>query len=308
MFLLTLLLIFLYSLNIILSQECTYQKHKFYILPLIKESNISVLKEGLHKYDYILVLETNPLNEDKYHLILSVTFPININIELSPDIIYSFESLKKFCILDLTKEKRGKYINIQGKLSEYSTDNLILSNIWIKVEKIILFTIVDSIERNNNIFYLISKNNEDDHTEKYYLLKKMSQSPEQFFQIVSVKINENINQNYFCANDNELTIGTEFTILGTSEKDQMLRNGLQYNAYNWNTQKNYVFQVLQNFICITYSKKSYEEKCFESQVDFNIYNFISEVAEKKESEVIEMTMKKINKNKEMNLRNLENSF
>ena len=68
--------------------ECEILIHNFFLLPtekVVKPVNKTL--SGLSKYDYILILKTEPKGKDKYILVLNVTFPININIELSDEII-----------------------------------------------------------------------------------------------------------------------------------------------------------------------------------------------------------------------------
>ena len=126
----------------IYNDNCEMKTHHFYLLPIEKDYyNITIQLRGLEKYDYILILKSEPRNVDKYHIVLNVSFPINVNIELSNEIIYDFISIEKFCINDF--EVEGRYINILGTLYEYSTQNKILEKIWIKVEKILLYKEID---------------------------------------------------------------------------------------------------------------------------------------------------------------------
>ena len=104
-------ILFCYLFQMYLFEICKIVDHNFYLIALKKNEKESI---WLNKYNYSLILESNPFSEnDNYHLIFSVTFPVNINIELSPEIVYKFFSSKKFCIKDLIAKTQE---NIVGKL------------------------------------------------------------------------------------------------------------------------------------------------------------------------------------------------
>lgn len=338
-FLILFLSIILFN-SIFCAEECPMDLHNFYLLPLIKEVAPEIPATGLHKYDYILILKTDPLQSDNYHMVFSVSFPINVNIELSSDIIYSFESAKKFCITDLTKEGAGRYINIVGKLSEYSTDNQILERIWIKIEKVLLNSKVEKGDK-RNFFYLLTGYNEDDadkDKKKYLLMKKMIQTiDEQFFQIVRVKIHkqESLQASFYCVNSTycgnnnnrkllenkenkgllssqsnkeyDIPIGKGFFVKGMSDEDINMRDGLTYSGfyYDGTTQKDYYFENAENFICLKYVGKMYTEKCFSStQVKFNLYSLISEAEKSSKTKFTQSKarMRKLDSNRKKYLR------
>ena len=260
-----LLIIFLFKPINNSNGNCIMHTHNFFLLPLEKKNNGNNLElEGLKKYDYMLILKTDPKNIDKYHMVLNVSFPINVNIDLSCEIIYDFISLKKFCINDLVQENKGKYVNILGKLSEYETENQILGKIWIKVEKVLFYK---EIEQSNKMttFYLLTKFSEYDKINKeYILMKKMSNDKSQIFQIVKayiMKKKDSSTNNYVCAgeyNDEyDLPIGNEFTTFESD--DNRLREKLSYNFFSQKI--NYYFTISKNLVCITYNINKYEDKC-----------------------------------------------
>lgn len=266
----------------IISQECPMKKHKFYLLPIPKieneNENVTNITDvtnntinnqknltGLYQNDYILILETDPLGDDKYEMILKVSFPININIELSTDIIYTFESKKRFCVTDLiVKESKGKLNNILGKLSEYNTENQILENVWVKVEDILYNETVGNEIGNKNNFYLLTGFKESNQKNKYILKKKMN-SKSEYFQIVRAKITE---KDLYESENNTLTIGTVFTVKSLNDQDSddtpVLRDKINYDGFTsvGTTQKNYNLEEIENFICLVYDMKTYTEKCF----------------------------------------------
>lgn len=250
-------------LSITISKEnCEMEKHKFFLLT-IKNVHQSY-GEGLEKNDYLLILKTTPLGNDKYHLVLDVTFPVNLNLELSDEIIYSFNSIEKFCLTDLTKEK-GRYVNILGTLSDHNTKNIILEKVWIKVENKLIFEEVRNDNRVN--FYLLTNYKEDDNNQKkYFLMKKLYIGINQNFQIVSVSMQrenqqKNVKTNFYCENnlkENEydLSIGDEISILGFDDK---LRETSGYHAFT--KDKKFILSDVHNFVCIKYELKNYEESC-----------------------------------------------
>ena len=258
-------LLLILSLKSIYNENCNMKTHNFYLLPIEKKSSNNTIEfQGLKKYNYILILKTEPNDVDKYHIVLDVSFPINVNIELSNEIIYCFNSLEKFCINDL--EKEGKYINILGKLYEYSTENNILERIWIKIDKILLYKNLES--NTNRIYYLLSNYSEfDDNNKKYILMKKMDieTSASQNFQIVSVNILKDqvqSNNDYLCAIKNnymnDLSIGDELTIFMTLNDDK-LRDNFEYFVYVKNTK--YKLSNVNIFLCKIYDKDKYNGNC-----------------------------------------------
>ena len=248
----------------IYNDNCYMKTHNFYLLPIEKDYyNKTIPLRGLEKYDYILILKSEPRNVDKYHIVLNVSFPINVNIELSNEIIYDFISIEKFCINDF--ETKGKYINILGTLYEYSTQNKILEKIWIKVEKILLYKEIESSK--NKIFYLLTDYNQYDKINKeYILMKKMSNEITQNFQIASVSFLKDeiqLKNNYICESEqnikNELSIGDELTIFMKLD-EEILRDNFDYAIYDKN-QKKYQIGNVKNMLCITYNNNRYDKKC-----------------------------------------------
>ena len=273
------LLFFNYSCD---SENCLMKRHNFYLIALPKEEHSEKLS-GLYKYDYNLILETDPLSEnDNYHMMFSVSFPINVNIELSPEIIYKFESKRRFCIRDLIREKNGRQNNINGKLSEYNSEIQILQNIWIKIEKVLLFKEMELYERKNKFFLLTNLNEKDINQKKYIFMKKMSKSVEnQFFQIIRVNLNNKL-EGEDCKNEENqsvLKIGTEFTVQEiNSGDDSMLREGITYETFASDEAevKSYRFENIENLVCLNYIDQKYEYKCFSnSNNKLNIINLIN---------------------------------
>ena len=253
-------LIIFFSFKSIISENCKMKNYKFFLLPLYDES--IKMYSGLKKFNYMLILKTEPKGTDKYHLVLNVTFPVNVVIDLSDEILYNFISLEKFCLLDLTKEK-GRYVNIYGTISDINTNNAILDKIWIKVENVLLFK---NLEYDRKlVYYLLTNYNENDKPSKrYFLMNKMYADMVQNFQIVSAAINkqrDDINTNYVCKNgelkaENELSIGDEISFIDLSDK---LRDDNYYTVFVKNNR--YLISRVDNFICLKYSLLNYDESC-----------------------------------------------
>lgn len=246
-------------------ENCLIKTHNFYLIPLIKEESSDKLN-GLHKYDYNLILETDPLSDnDNYHMILSVIFPINVNIDLNPEIIYKFESTNKFCLRDLIKESAGRQNNIQGKISEYNSEIQIFERIWIKVEKVLLFKNVEIYDNKNKFFLITEFYEKDKNRKKFLLMKKMSNNLDnQFFQIIRVNLTNYLETD--CLNDDEkyLKIGTEFTI---RNENSMLREGINYESIvlGESAGGSYSLKNIENLICLIYENNKYENKCFSTK-------------------------------------------
>lgn len=243
------------------TEKCEMTYHNFFLLPLKNEDRSHM--QGLIKYDYLLILKTEPLGKDRYHLILSVSFPVNVNIDLSDEILYSFVSMEKFCLRDVTKEK-GRYVNILGTISDHVTKNKILENIWVKIDKVLMFNEIDN-ERKLNYYLLTNYKDTDNDYKKYFLMKKMYNGNNQIFQIVRTlmrkeKDKQGPNDNFECKNELkeeiELKFGDEISILGTDVK---LRENFDYNAYAKDNK--YILYELKNLICLIYKFDDYEELC-----------------------------------------------
>ena len=268
-------LLFLLSFLSYSFQNCLIKSHNFYLIPIVKEEENTESTYGLHRYNYNLILETDPLiKSDNFIMMFLISFPINVNIELSPEIIYKFESINKFCLNDLIKESKGKQTNIQGKLSEYKSEVQILEKIWIKIEKVLLFKNISSYEPKNK-YFLLTEFYEKNNNKKYLLMKKMSNSVEnQFFQIIRININILSKLGKVdCLNEEiHLNIGTEFTIQIINQgDDSMLREGINYEAYSLESTEfnSYSFKNIENLICLIYENNNYTNKCFSSNTNSN---------------------------------------
>ena len=268
------ILIFLFLFLYCSCDHCLIKNHNFYLIPLIKNNSTNL--KGLHKYDYNLILETDPLSEsDNYFILFVITFPINVNIELNTEIIYKFESKKKFCLLDLNKTSEGRQSNIQGRLSEYTSEIQILETIWIKIEKVLLIEKVSSFDIYNR-YILLTEYKENDENKKYVLMKKMSNVIyKQFFQIIRVTINKktaNANDINCLGEGNNLPIGTEFTIKEVNKgDDSMLREGFNYETHIGDDDTDiYNFNNVENLICLFYENQKYGNKCFSSNTNTNL--------------------------------------
>ena len=246
-------------------ENCLIKTHNFYLIPLIKEESLDKLY-GLHKYDYNLILETDPFSDnDNYHMILSVNFPINVDIDLNPEIIYKFESTNKFCLRDLIRESAGRQNNIQGKISEYNSEIQIFQKIWIKVENVLLFKNVEIYDNKNKYFLITEFSEKDKNKKKFLLMKKMSNNLDyQFFQIIRVNLTNNLETD--CLNDDEknLKIGTEFTI---RNENSMLREGINYESFvlGESSGGSYSLKNIENLICLIYENNKYGNKCFSTK-------------------------------------------
>ena len=254
-------LIIVFSIfHLYLFDVCKFVEHNFYLIALNKNTKEQDPKNliGLNKYEYDLILDVNPFNSnDNYHLVLSVRFPININIELSPEIVYKYYSSKKFCLKDIAE---GKQSNLVGKLVEYNSEIQILEKVWIEIIEVALYQEIKYIDR-RKIFYFLGENVVK-YNKKYLFLKKMNQSKEkQAYQIVRININDE--------NDElkNIKIGTEFSVQDSSLDDFILREGLEYEAYalSGSDIRSYKFEKIENLICLSYTNEKIYEKCFDNE-------------------------------------------
>lgn len=246
--------LFCHLIQLYIFEICKIVDHNFYLIALKKNPDEY---NGLNKYNYSLILESNPFSEnDNYHLIFSITFPVNINIELSPDIIYKFFSLKKFCIRDLINKSQE---NIVGKLIEYNSGIQILKNVWIKIIDVNLYQ-----EPNSDaqiIYYFFGKNIVKNN-EKYLFLKKEStNSLKHYYQIV--RLNLNLKDEFL----DTLKIGTEFAVLYPTNEEFTLREGLTYQAFvlDDSAKRFFKFIDIESLVCLYYEGRDYKGKCFDNK-------------------------------------------
>jgi len=248
------IILFCYLFQLYTFEICKFVEHNFYLIALKKSSNENI---GLNKYNYSLILESNPFDEnDNYNLVFSVSFPININIELSPEIVYKFFSLKKFCLKDLIEKKQE---NIVGKIIEYNSDIQILERVWMKILDVNLYQGTKDHDR-KKIYYLLG-DNLIKNTKKYLFLKRLNQNYLKFsYQIVRVSIT---NENEQIKN---MKIGTEFTVQDPTNVDFILREGFQYETFasDGSDIQTYTFDKIENLICINYQGDKYLGKCFDN--------------------------------------------
>ena len=246
-------------IQLYLFHECKLVEHNFYLMALKKNTKEQNHKDlvGLNKYEYSLVLDSNPYNEnDNYQMIISVSFPVNINIELSPEIIYELFSSKKFCIKDLNNDKQT---NIIGKLIEYSSKIKILETIWMKIEEVLFFEEINSIDRKKVYYYL--GENDIKKEKKYLFMKKMNKNElNQYYQIIRVVIKDENDQL------KNIKIKTEFSVINTD--DDVLRDGFTYEVFASDEDGNklsFHFEKTENLLCYVYKDKINKGECFESQ-------------------------------------------
>lgn len=261
-----LLLIFLFKP--IYNDNCRMETHTFYLLPLKKEKESSnETLTGLNQFDYMLFLKTENNNANNYHLVFKASFPININIDLSPEIIYQFTSSKKFCVYDLKKGANlavGPYKNIIGNLSEFETKNDILHNVWIKIEELLINKEIDS-KKEQKYILLTNFTGNDEENKRYVLMKRIINAAYQNFQIVYASITKEknlVDQHYVCEEDpkeqiNELSIGDELSLYTGEDR---LRETIIYSVFDHNKKK-YTLSNINNLVCLHYELKNYYSKC-----------------------------------------------
>ena len=244
-------ILFCYLIQLNISEICKFVEHNFYLIALKRNTNENT---GLNKYNYSLILESNPFDEnDNYNLVFSITFPININIELSPEIVYKFFSLKKFCIKDIINKTQE---NIVGKIIEYNSGIQILEKVYIKILDINLYQETKDNDR-KKIYYFLGENLIKTN-KKYLFLKRTNQNYFKFsYQIVRVSITNELK---------DMNIGTEFTVQDPTNNDFILREGITYEtfAFDGTDRQTYTFEKIENLICLNYQGKKYLGKCFEN--------------------------------------------
>ena len=235
-----------------LSDICKFADHNFYLLPINKTyggGSITEIK-GLNKYDYYLILESNPFDEDnEYQYIFNVSFPVNVNIDLNLDMLYKFYSSRKFCINDVVE---GKQENIVGKLYEYNSEIKIFERIWMKNEEVFFKENIEGYGEKN--YYYMGKNNN-----KHLLLKKVNRG-KSYNQLVRIDITplSSDSQKYL----EQIEIGNIFSVI---TDENIMREGNSFSAIKHDdSNTNFTFTNIENLICYYYESKTVRGKCFDS--------------------------------------------
>lgn len=236
-------------------KDCRRAKHEFLVT---LEPNPSSDLKGLGKYTYTFFFLSSLKTVGEYQIAFEGSFPVNVNVELSPDIIYSFQSTYTLCLNDVFKERQ---VTLLGDLKEYRSNNVVLNEIWIKIGKVLFSHQIysEDTQATKSQFFLMTPYTSN---LEVLLMKVLNQNNagknEQFFQIVKSTITE-YNNNGEKEKSSEFTgipIGTKITFQ-LEKKNPSLKEGQSYIAYTTigGSIKYFNFNVVLNYVCKYWNEK-----------------------------------------------------
>lgn len=256
----------LITLNAIYTKEefggdtCQKGSHKMLV---VLNQKLDTSAKGLNKFDYNFILYPKLDLIDNRHLLISGTFPINVNIDLSDDIVYTFESKYDYCLNDLIK---GRLVTLLGNLVEYKSGSSILTGIWMQFGELLMNkAITTETPSDSAIFYLMSEYN--DNKKNVILMTKIFDNWNKMaFQVIKARVLEKKNNKlvFYSGNPNDsitLPIGTELKI---QNEEKFLRDTIAYTANTLVSGISYNFNIdsIINYMCMIIENRKYTIKCY----------------------------------------------
>ena len=242
------------------ADTCQKGTHKMLV---VLNPNLKPNAKGLSKFDYNFILYPKLDLIDNRHLLISGTFPINVNIDLSDDIIYIFESKYDYCLNDLIK---GRLVTLLGNLIEYKSGSLILTGIWMQFGELLMNKpMITDASSDSLIFYLMSDYN--DNKKNVILMTKIFDSWNKMaFQVIKARMLEKKNNKlvFYSGSPNDsivLPIGTELKI---QNEEKFLRDTTTYTANTVESGVTYNFNIdsITNYMCMKIENRKYTNKCY----------------------------------------------
>ena len=238
---------------------CRKGKHPMFVV-LTPPANSNIIK-GLKTFSYTFILFPSQNYVNNFHLVIEGSFPVNVNIDLSADIVYYFESNYNFCLNDLLG---GRLVTILGDLIEYKSKSPILHGIWMQIDKIEMKEEI-KVDTQDNLprFYLLTNYNYNNPS--VILMEKLTTNVSKpVLQIVKASMKETKNKKLvgFDEGDNGLSIGTELTIQSTVIND-ILNEGKVHQAFTMvGTQgKYFTLDAVSNLVCLIRNGETYSKQC-----------------------------------------------
>lgn len=238
---------------------CRKGKHPMFVIltPLMNSSTI----KGLSKFSYTFILFPSQKYVNNFHLMIEGSFPVNVNIDLSADIVYYFESNYNFCLNDLLG---GRLVTILGDLIEYKSKSPILHGIWMQIDKIEMKEEIKADTQDNfPRFYLLTNYNYNNPS--VILMEKLTTNVSKpVLQIVKASLKETKNKKLvgFVEGDSGVSIGTELTIQD-SVLNYILTEGKVHHAWTMvGTQgKYFTIDAVSNLVCLIRKGETYSIQC-----------------------------------------------
>ena len=243
-------------------QTCREGTHTMYVaLTSLTDSSLKGLKK--FSYTFFLLPSFNPINN--FHLVFEAHFPINVNIELSPEILYVFQPLYNFCLNDLLNNRQKTLI---GNLEELKTNSSILTGIWIEIDEILYKEEMKQETRDIKKYLLMSKYQSSNS--EVLIMKHLSLFDQNmYFQIVRARITEKDNMNSLL--HDEIEVGTPIIMTLDSDKSNVILQEKQVYigliSDKSSLLKRFIFDNIINFVCLMSKNPS---GILDKECDYNI--------------------------------------
>lgn len=220
-----LLLSFALMINYTLTQiPCRHGDHK--MLALLTENKSILNPVGLEQFDYNFLLLSSYDNKNNYQIAFKGYFPINSNIDLNLNTIYQFIP-EEYCLNHLIKNSVS---TLKGNLTEYYSNKTVLTKTFVNFEKMLLNSPINSIEKQKNQYYLMTRVNCRDASTEVVLMKTLFEENGAFSQFVKAtlsyldKENENSNDGVF------IEAGTALLIKPNNKNEELNHDAFDYSA------------------------------------------------------------------------------
>lgn len=237
-------------------KTCREANHTMYVALTAITDKHSL--EGLEKFSYTFFLLPSFSSLNNFHLSFKAHFPINVNVDLSPDVLYVFQPIYHFCLNDLFNNRQK---TILGNLGEHKTNSSILTGIWIEIDEI-LYNKEFQDEKPDMTKYLLMSNYQFSNTE-VLIMKYLTTNPTtSYFQIVRARITEK-DSNELVTNDG-IEIGTPIIIFADSDKSNVILQEKQIYSgfiYVQTSLKTFLFDNIVNFVCLMSEGGVFMKEC-----------------------------------------------
>jgi hypothetical protein len=244
------------------NQACREGTHTMYVA-LTTLTNSSL--KGLKKFSYTFFLLPSFEQINNFHLVFEAHFPVNINIELSPEILYVFQPLYNFCLNDLLNNRQKTLI---GNLEELKTKSSILTGIWIEIDEILYKEEIKK-EMLDITKYLLMSKYQSSNSEVLIMKHLTLSDSNSYFQIVRARITEKDNVNSLL--HDELEVGTQIMMTLDSDKSNVILQEKQvYTGLisdKSSRLKRFIFDNIINFVCLM---STTHDGHFDKECDYNI--------------------------------------
>lgn len=168
--------------NILNQMPCRHGEHK--MLVLLTENKAIKNPVGLEQFNYDFFLLSSYDIKNNYQIAFKGYFPINTNIDLNLNTVYQFLP-EDYCLNHLI---RNSVSTLKGNLDEYDSKTRVLTHTFVNFEKMILNNQIDSIHKQENKYYLMTRVNSSDPSVEVVLMKTLFEENGSFLQFVKANL------------------------------------------------------------------------------------------------------------------------